>query len=217
MRSTAIVLIVVLFAAFAFAQKPESQQPNAVAHGAEKAGHNVAHSASTEGGPHEGPKFLGLPAWIWKLANMFAFIAFLAWAVGGPVKRGLASRAEQIRREAEEARERRAKADQMAADIQARLSQLEEEVRLIRERAQIEGEKQKRELIAAAEAEAQKILHSARSEVDNRLKHARHELTEYAGELASERAEQLLREKITDADRQKLFRESLKEVERARS
>jgi len=68
-----------------------------------------------------------------------------------------------------------------------------------------------------AEAEAQKILQNARSEVDNRLKHARHELTEYAGELASDRAEQLLREKITDADRQRLFRESLKEVEGAHS
>ncbi|HMC21544.1 MAG TPA: hypothetical protein VKL19_06835 [Thermoanaerobaculia bacterium] len=212
MKAAVIAVIVVLLAAFAFGQKPESQQPNQVAHGAERAAHSEA-----EGGHHEESKFLGLPSWIWKLANMLAFIAFLVWAIGGPVKRGLASRHEQVRREAEEARERRAKADQMAADIQARLTQLEEEVRLIGERAQSEGEKQKQELIAAAEAEAQKILQSARSEVDNRLKHARHELTEYAGELASERAEQLLREKITDADRQKLFRESLKEVEGARS
>jgi F-type H+-transporting ATPase subunit b len=87
----------------------------------------------------------------------------------------------------------------------------------IRERAKAEGEKQKQEMIAAAEAEAQKILASARGEVDNRIKHARHELTEYAGQLASERAEQLLREKTTDADRQKLFRESLKQVEEVQS
>ena len=105
----------------------------------------------------------------------------------------------------------------MAADIQKRLTQLEEELRQIRERAQIEGERQKREMIAAAEAEAQKILQSARGEVDNRLKHARHELTEYAGQLASERAEQLLRDKIIDADREKLFRDSLNQVEEVES
>jgi F0F1-type ATP synthase membrane subunit b/b' len=70
-------------------------------------------------------------------------------------------------------------------------------------------------MIAAAEAEAKKILASARGEVDNRIKNARHELTEYAGQLASERAEQILREKTTDADRQKLFNESLKQVEQA--
>lgn len=217
MRAAAIALVVMLCVAFACAPKPESQQPNEIAHGSEKVGAETAHPGENAGGPHEGPKFLGLPSWIWKLANMIAFLAFLGWAIGGPVRRALAARHEEIKRESEEARERRAKADQMAADIQKRLSQLEQELRTISERARVDGERQKRELIAAAEAEAQKILQSARSEVDNRLKHARHELTEYAGQLASERAEQLLREKITDSDRKKLFRESLGEVEEAGS
>jgi F-type H+-transporting ATPase subunit b len=100
----------------------------------------------------------------------------------------------------------------MAADIQARLAQIEQEVRSIRERAEAEGERQKRELIAAAESEAAKILASARNEVDNRLKSARTELTEFAGQLASERAEAILREKITEADQHKLFQESVREV-----
>jgi F-type H+-transporting ATPase subunit b len=205
-RVTIVSMLLVFVAAIAIAQKPQPQPPNAVAHGSE----NV-------GGPHEGTKFLGLPSWIWKLANMIAFIAFLGWLIGGPVKRALAARHDEIQKEAQEARERRAKADQLAADIQARLSHLEEEVRQIRDRAKVEGERQKEELIAAAEAEAQKILQSARGEVDNRIKRARHELTEYAGQLASERAEQLLREKTTDADRQKLFRDSLHDVEEAKS
>jgi F0F1-type ATP synthase membrane subunit b/b' len=66
--------------------------------------------------------------------------------------------------------------------------------------------------MAAAEAEGQKILQAARNEIDNRLKFARHELTEYAGMLATERAEALLREEITEEDRRKLFQESLREV-----
>ena len=215
MRRAAIALLVLLFATLAFADNPTA--PNSAAHGAEKVGAEAAHPGENEGGPTEAPKFLGLPVWIWKLINMLAFLAFLGWALGGPVKNAIAARHQQIQREAVEARERRAKADQMAHDIQTRLSHLEEELRLIRERALTEGERQKREMIAAAEAEANKILQSARNEVDNRLKHARHELTEYAGQLASERAEQLLRDKITDADREKLFRESLSEVEGARS
>ena len=100
----------------------------------------------------------------------------------------------------------------MAGDIQARLTAIEAEVRAIHERAQAEGERQKRELIAAAEAESQKILANARNEVDNRLKHARTELTEFAGQLASDRAEQILREKITEQDQKNLFNESLREV-----
>jgi F-type H+-transporting ATPase subunit b len=100
----------------------------------------------------------------------------------------------------------------MASEIQARLSAIEAEVRAIHERAETEGERQKRELMATAETEAQKILTTARTEVDNRLKHARAELTEYAGQLASERAEAILRETITEKDQKNLFQESLREV-----
>ncbi|MDQ6802255.1 MAG: ATP synthase F0 subunit B [Acidobacteriota bacterium] len=213
MRTASVALSIVFCAAFALAQP---QPPNAVAHGSEKVAAETAHPEE-HAGEHENTKFLGLPSWLWKLVNMVAFFGVLGYFIGKPIKRGLAGRHEQIQRDAQESRERRAKADQMAADIQARLSQLENEVRQILQRAQAEGERQKQEMIAAAEAEAQKILASARGEVDNRLKHARHELTEYAGQLASERAEQILREKTTDADRQKLFRESLKQVEEVQS
>jgi len=36
LRASAMALVVILLAAFAYAQKPESQQPNEVAHGSEK-------------------------------------------------------------------------------------------------------------------------------------------------------------------------------------
>jgi F-type H+-transporting ATPase subunit b len=171
--------------------------------------------AAPAGEHHETAKFAGLPFWVWKLINMIAFFALLIWLVRGPASKALTFRQEQIKREMEEAGERRAKADQMAADIQKRLTQIEDDIRSIQERARVEGERQKRELLAAAEAEAQKILQSARNEVDNRVKNARHALTEYAGQLASERAEQILREKITDEDQKKLFRDSVTEVERS--
>ena len=192
--------------------------PNDVAQGAEKDAHRVAHPSEAHGAEHEAPKtYFGIPGWILKLVNMILFIGVLGWLVGGPVKKALAERHEQIRREAEEAKVRRAKADALATDIQARLTQIEQDVRSIHERAAIEGEKQKRELIAAAEAEAQKILLTARNEVENRVKHARHELTEYAGQLASQRAEQILREKITEQDRHNLFAESVREIGEVRS
>lgn len=174
------------------------------------------HEAPAAGEHHE-KTYFGIPGWILKTANMLLFIGVLIYFVGGPVKKALANRSAQIRRDADEARERRAKADQMASDIQARLTQIEQEVRAIHERAQAEGERQKRELITAAEAEAKKILAAATSEVDNRLKHARKELTEYAGQLATERAEAILKEKITEQDQRKLFDDSLRELSEVRS
>jgi F-type H+-transporting ATPase subunit b len=189
-----------------------------VAHGAEKEAHKVAHPTEEHGEGHHAPKtYFGIPAWIWKLANMLLFFGFLAYFLVGPVKGAFIERRAAIEKAATEARERRAKADSLAADIQARLTQIESEIRSIHERAQQEGERQKRELIAAAEAEASKILAAARSEVDNRVKRARHELTEYAGQLAEERAEANVKEQITEADQQRLFRSSLRFVEFFRS
>lgn len=216
-RRILALLILIVIALAAFGQEQHPPQADAVAHGSEKEAHKEAHPGQAEGGHTEEPKFLGLPFWIWKLVNMILFFGLLFYFVGGPMKRAFADRSQAIRTTAAEAQERRVKADQMAADIQARLSKLEDEVNGIHERARVEGERQKREMIAAAEAEAQKILANAQSEVENRLRHARRELTEYAGQLAAERAEQLLKEKMTDEDRKKLFRESLAEVEGVRS
>lgn len=215
MRKILLVLLLLVVALPILAQ--EQKQPNAVAHGAEKAAAQAAHPGEDVGGPHEGPKFLGLPAWIWKLLNMLLFIGLLVWLLGGPAKKFFADRHGQIRSAADEAKARRAKADQLASDIQARLTQIEADVQAIHERAEAEGERQRRELTEAAKAEAQRILATARAEVDSRLKHARHELTEYAGELAAQRAEQIVRDKITEADQKRIFDESVKEVAEVRS
>lgn len=207
--------LLVLLAIMAIPLLLQARQANEVAHGSEKEAHDTAHPG--EEGPHHEMKFLGLPYWVWKLVNMFLFLGFLAYFLGGPIKRMFSGRTQEIHRIAAEARERQTKAQQMAADIQSRLSRIEGELQAIRDRAQTEGEKQKRELMAAAEAEAQKLIANAQGEVENRLRHAKRELTEYAGQLSAERAEQILREKITAEDQQKLFRESLNEVEGARS
>lgn len=225
MRRLLLILLIVLAPAmFASPEAGTTTAPHdktgaSAAHGAEGAAHEVAHP--TEHGAaaeeHHEKTYFGIPGWILKIANMVLFIGILVYFVKGPVGNAFRERSEAIRRANDEARERRTRADQMASEIQARLSAIEAEVRAIHERAEVEGERQKRELIAAAEVESQKIVTVARTEVDNRLKHAKGELTAYAGQLASERAEQILREKITEADQRKLFQESLREVGEVRS
>jgi F-type H+-transporting ATPase subunit b len=213
------LLVILMLAAAPALLAQVDKRGGTAAHGAEKAAHQEAHPTEgpAEGAEHHDVTYFGIPGWVLKLLNMLLFLGGLAYLVGGPVKKAFAERSAAIRRAADEAKERRVKADQMAGDIQVRLSQIEQEVRAIHERAQAEGERQKRELIAAAEAEAQKILTAAKTEVDNRLKHARSELTAYAGELAANRAEQILKDKITEQDQKKLFQESLREVGEVRA
>lgn len=208
MRSLLAVLLVAA-APLLFAEVEQT----ATAHGTAAETHAPAstgdHAAASE---HHEKTYFGIPGWILKTVNMLLFFGVLAYFVGGPVKKAFAERSAAIRAAAQEARERREKADRMANDIQARLTTIEAEVRAIHDRAQAEGERQKRELLAAAELESEKILSNARTEVDNRLKLARKELTEFAGELAAQRAEQILKEKITEQDQRNLFQESLREV-----
>lgn len=213
MRRLLLILLLTLTPAL-LAQVSESGAT--AAHGAETEAHAQTHGAEPAKEQHE-KTYFGIPGWILKLLNMFIFLGLLGYLVSGPVKKAFAERSAAIRRAAGEAEERRARADQMAGEIQARLAAIEAEVRAIHERAQAEGERQKRELMTAADAEREKILAAARTEVDNRLKHARTELTEFAGQLAAERAEQILREQITEQDQRKLFQDSLREVGEVRS
>jgi F-type H+-transporting ATPase subunit b len=213
-----LLLILLLLAAPALLAQVDKTGGSA-AHGAEAETHEQVHpeEGAAPGAEHHEKTYFGIPGWILKIANMILFIGVLVYLAGGPVKKAFGERTQAIRQASVEAKERREKADRMAGDIQARLAAIEAEVRAIHERAAIEGERQKRELMAAAEAESQKMLTSARNEVDNRLKHARKELTEFAGQLATQRAEEILREKITEQDQRNLFQESLREVGEVRT
>lgn len=196
---------------------PNPPQSGDFAHGAEKVGAEMARPGEDHGEHHEQPKFLGMPAWIFKLINMILFISVLVYLLKGPIGGAFRDRRAAIQSQLQEANERRAKADRLAHDIQARLDQIEGEVASILQRAREEGDRQKAELIAAAEAESQKILAQARTEVDMNLKSARQDLSAYARQLATQRAEQIVRESMTDADRKRLFEESIQKVAEVRA
>jgi F-type H+-transporting ATPase subunit b len=212
-----LILLSVLFALslpVPAAEKEHPAQEGGAAHGeAVEAGQEATHGE--EG--HAPKKILGLPEGAWKFVNLVLFAGVLAYFLGGPVRNGLAARGERIRAELTAAKERREKADQFAAQVDDRLKKLEQEVASILERAEQEGERQRSEMIAAAETEAQKILVTARNEVDARVRMARKELTEYAGELATDRARRLVEESMTDADRKRLFVESVEKIGQVQS
>ncbi len=143
---------------------------------------------------------------------MILFLGVLWYLLRKPVAGAFAERREKIENELREAAARREKADRLAEDIQARLSQIEGEVSSILDRAREEGDRQKQEIITAARQESEKILASAGNQIDQKVEQARRELTEYAGELAMTRARQIVENSLTDSDRQKLFQESLVEL-----
>lgn len=210
--------VAILVAMTAFAQHEQEPQPGSAAHAEEQETHQAVNPGEPHGEEHQAERtYFGIPGWILKFINLLLFIGLLVWLLRKPMKRALQGRGERIRAELAEARERREKSDRMAEEIQSRLDKLEDEVALILGRAEEEGERQKQELIAAANEEAERILRNARNEVDARVKLARKELTDYAGELAAQRAHQILRESMTEGDQRKIFEQSLDDVAGERS
>jgi ATP synthase F0 subunit b len=191
----------------------QENTPNSAAHGAEKEAHEIAHPAEQHGEGEHAPKtYFGVPRWIFLLVNMVLFLGALWYFIRKPIAKGLADRRAQIAQQLAEAKERRVKADQLARDIEERIAKLESEVQVILDRATEEGERQKAEMVAAAQSEAEKILAAARTEVDVRVRLARKELTEYAAQLATENAHTLLQQTMTDEDRKRLFSESVGQI-----
>lgn len=169
--------------------------------------HGSAHSKT----------YFGIPADVLKAVNLILFAGVLFYLLKGPVSRTFAERKTQIKSQLAEAEIRRSKAETLAADIDARLRQMEEEVAQIRARAAEDGERQKNELIATSHADAEKIRMTARSEIDARLKQARAELTAFAGQLATDHAHRILESSVTDADRQKIFADNVRQVAEKKS
>ena len=204
-RVPALFLLIIL-SAVAVPAKDQAQDhasAKAVRAGSDAAGAEHAQEQ------HKEKRYFGIPAWILQTANILLFIGLLVYLVRKPVGQMFRGRSDTIRTQLSEAKTRREKAERLAEDIQSRLSQIENEVGTILQRARDEGDRQKKEMIAAAESEAEKILASARNEVEQRVKLARKELTEYAGQLAADRAERILEGALTAADRRKLFTEGL--------
>lgn len=209
-----LLLLGALFAlTFMTGQAAAVDSGASMARGAAAETHDTVHEDES----HAPRTYFGIPEGILKFVNMVLFFGLLAYLIAGPAKKAFKERRDGIRAQLAEAKARREKAGNFAADMEKRLEQLEKEVAVILERAQEEGDRQKRELIAAGEAEAAKILVTARNEVEARLKAARNELTDYAGQLAADRARSILEQSLTESDRKRLFAESVEQIGQVRS
>lgn len=216
MKSKILMMLFALFlggAGLATAVEPAdpADAGATVARGAGTETHDTVHGEEAEEG-HSAQTYFGIPAWVLKTINLFLFFGLLWYLLRKPIGGAFAARRDRIRKEAAEAKERRAKAESLAADIQSRLDQIEKEVDAVLARAAEEGERQKNEMIEQGRNEAEKILAQARSAVDAQLKRAKQELTEHAGQLAAERAAAILESSMTEADRKKIFAEGLQEI-----
>jgi ATP synthase F0 subunit b len=161
--------------------------------------------------------WLGLPAWIWMLANLVLFFGALGYFLGPPIARFLEARGRRIDEELEEARERRAEAAALTAGLGDQVARLEEQIRELLERAETEGHREHDAVLAQAEVETERLVGQARGEIDHRVAQARQELERYTAALAARLAREQLEREVGPAEKKRLFRANLARLEREAS
>ncbi len=172
-------------------------------------------AAAAEEGPFG--TFLGLPRWLWMLANLVLFFGLIGYFLGPPLTRFLEARERRIREELEEARERRARAAELQATLGDRIAELEAQMASLAERAEADGRLEHDRILDQAEHERQRLLAQVDSEIEQRLGQARQELQDYTATLSARLAREQLERELGPEERHRVFRRNLSRLEREAS
>ena len=166
--------------------------------------------ASAEAG--EAANFLGFPVWLWKTANLLAFVGLLVYLLARPLSAFFHARRDQIARQLADAARQRDEAARMTAEMETRVAALQAEMAGLRDRLRGEGEREKAELERAGEAEAARLLAQLDDEARRRVQEARTQLASEAAAIAADLARELLERELTPADRERIFRRTLERL-----
>jgi F-type H+-transporting ATPase subunit b len=140
-----------------------------------------------------------------KVFNLLLVAAVLVWAVRKPLSNFFASRTQAIRDQLAEAQKARMEAEAKLAEMESRMSRLDDEIRDIKAVADQESKDEYQRLLTAAEQDAEKIVERSRQEIEGITRAAQQELKLHVAELSVKMAEARIRGEITDGDRGRLF------------
>lgn len=114
-----------------------------------------------------------------------------------------------IKKSLEEAQRARAEAQRQQEENAARLREAYAEAQAIREAALKEAADEQRKLVAAARVEAQRLVDSAKTQLESDVRRAREELRRDIADLATAVAERVIRKSLRDDDHRRLVAEAV--------
>ena len=153
--------------------------------------------------------FLGLPLWLWQLVNLVAFLGVLLYFVARPLAAMFRNRQLAVEERLREAKELRAEAARLGAEVHERMARLDQEIAEVRARGLAEGEAERVALSEKADREIERVRREAEEEIGRRLAAAKQDLRRVAADLTSVTAREMLASQITDDDRRRLFEEGV--------
>lgn len=148
-----------------------------------------------------------------RVINLAILLVVLWIAARKPIQAFFMGRRDEIVGEVEAAAKLRTEAEARYSGFQRQLANLDNELDEIRRGAHDRAQAEKQRILDDAGVAAERIRNDARAAVDQELRRARDELRKEASDLSIELAGGLLRNQVTDADRDRLIDEFIAEVE----
>jgi F-type H+-transporting ATPase subunit b len=151
----------------------------------------------------------GESAWsiILKFFNFFVLVGLLIYFVGKPLKAYLAKLHNTVKTQLEETEKVLKDAQELRDQYQARLDKLDGEIEVFKKQTMQEAEAEKKKIIEEAQAFAERIREQARLTAEQENKDMARRIKEEISRLTMQKAEQLITEKITQSDHDKLVEE----------
>ena len=153
-----------------------------------------------------------LKDFLYRCFNFALLVGLLAYFVRKPIREGLTSRREGIKKTLADAEEAKEAAEAKYREYSEKLAKATEEIANITASIHREGELERDKLLAAAEEMAVKIEQEAESKASSVVAKARVELREEAARLAVELAEDMLRKQVSAEDQKRLVDEYMHKV-----
>ena len=149
---------------------------------------------------------------LWRTTNFAGLVFILVFFLRKPFADGLSSRRDGIKDQLEALESRKAEAEQLYKEAEAKLARLDDEVNGIITEAVKQGEAEKEKIIADAERNAGDIKRQAEMAVAHEIAEAKTRLKGEIAEQAVLLAEELIKKNIQPADQSRMVELSLDKV-----
>lgn len=150
---------------------------------------------------------------LFKLVNTLVVVAILYKFAFHPLKNFLKDRREGVRKALEEARAAREEAEKQLAEQREKVADLEAELARVRDQGEKERGALKERLEEERETQEQRLLDQTRATIELEISKARAELRSQAASLALDLAEEMLKDRLDEADQERFVASYLAELD----
>jgi F-type H+-transporting ATPase subunit b len=136
--------------------------------------------------------------------NFLVLLGLIVWVIRAKVNPALAERRADVEKELAEAQRLRAEAERRHQETAARLEKLDQEMAQIRAEMIKAGEAERDRIVSQAEEKAARMRKDTNFFIEQQVKQLRKDLTQEAADAAVRTAHELLKERTSEADRERL-------------